>query len=77
MRSRRPVIRGWMTYYGRFRPSALCTLLARINHHVQQWIRAKYKRLRPARAMLRAWERVTTQNPGLLPHWQWVTGAWH
>ena len=48
-------------------------------HRLEQkkWIKAKYKRLRPARAMLRAWERVTTQNPGLLPHWQWVTGAWY
>jgi RNA-directed DNA polymerase len=72
-----PVIRGWMDYYGRFRPSGLQSLLARINYHVQQWIRAKYKRLRPIRAMQRAWERITTQNPGLLPHWQWATGAWH
>jgi RNA-directed DNA polymerase len=72
-----PVIQGWMIYYGRYRPSQLYSLLARINHHIQQWIRAKYKRLRPVRAMLRAWERVTTQNPGLLPHWQWVTAAWH
>jgi len=73
-----PVVRGWMNYYGRFRKSGLYSLLARINYHVQEWARAKYKRLRPARAMLRAWERVTTQNPGLLPHWQWVvTGAWY
>jgi RNA-directed DNA polymerase len=72
-----PVIRGWMNYYGRFRKSALYSLLARINYHVQKWARAKYKRLRPVRAMLRAWERITAQNPGLLPHWQWVTRAWY
>jgi RNA-directed DNA polymerase len=70
-----PVIRGWTDYYGRYRKSELYPLLARINHHVQKWIRAKYKRLRPVKAMRRAWERVITQNPGLLPHWQWVTGA--
>jgi RNA-directed DNA polymerase len=73
-----PVIAGWMNYYGKFRPSGLYSLLARINCHVQKWVRAKYKRLRTIKAMLRAWERVTTQNPGLLPHWQWVvTGAWY
>jgi hypothetical protein len=72
-----PVIQGWMACYGRFRPSGLYSLLARINYHVQKWVRAKYKRLRPARAMRRAWERVTAQNPGLLPHWRRVTGAWH
>jgi RNA-directed DNA polymerase len=72
-----PVIRGWMTYYGRFRHSMLDPLLARINYHVQKWIRAKYRRLRPYRAMKRAWDRITTQMPGLLPHWRWETGAWH
>jgi len=72
-----PVIQGWMDYYGRYRKSGLYPLLARINHHVQQWARAKYKRLRPVRAMLSAWERITTQHPGLLPHWEWVTAAWY
>lgn len=72
-----PVIRGWMAYYGKFRPSELYSLLARINYHVQRWVRAKYKRLWPVRAMLRAWKRVTAQNPGLLPHWRWVTEAWY
>ena len=72
-----PVIRGWMAYYGRFRHSVLDPLLARINHHVQKWIKRKYRRLRPYRAMKRAWNRITTQTPGLLPHWRWVTGAWY
>jgi RNA-directed DNA polymerase len=72
-----PVIRGWMAYYGRFRHSELHPLLARINYRVQQWIRAKYRRLRPYRAMKRAWDRITTQMPGLLPHWRWETGAWY
>ena len=72
-----PVIRGWMAYYGRFRHSELHPLLARINRRVQQWIRAKYRRLRPCRAMKRAWDRITAQTPGLLPHWRWETGAWY
>jgi group II intron reverse transcriptase/maturase len=70
-----PVIRGWMAYYGRFRHSELHPLLARINYHVQKWIRAKYRRLRPFKAMVRAWKRVTAQTPGLLPHWRWETSA--
>lgn len=56
-----------MACYGRFRHSVLDPLLARINHHVQKWIRRKYRRLRPYRAMKRAWNRVTAQMPGLLP----------
>jgi RNA-directed DNA polymerase len=72
-----PVIRGWMNYYGRYHRSALYPFLARVNYRIQRWLRAKYKRLRATRAMLRAWERVTTQYPAALPHWQWVTSAWH
>ena len=72
-----PVIRGWMAYYGRFRHSELHPLLARINWHVQEWIRRKYRRLKPFKAMKRAWNRITTQKPGLLPHWRWQTGAWY
>ena len=72
----RPKISGWMTSYGAFRRSELYPLLARINYHIQQWMRRKYKRLRPVKAMRRAWERVTAQHPRLFPHWQWVTWAW-
>ena len=72
-----PVIRGWLAYYGRFRHSELRPLLARINYRVQQWIRHKYRRLRAHKAMKRAWDRITAQMPGLLPHWRWETGAWY
>ena len=54
-----PVIQGWMACYGKFRKSGLYSLLARINYYLRKWVRAKYKRLRPVRAMLRAWERVS------------------
>ncbi len=69
-------IRGWMTSYGKFFKSELYPLLARINYHIQQWMRRKYKRLRPVKAMRAAWGRVTAQYPRLFPHWQWVTWAW-
>jgi hypothetical protein len=72
-----PVIRGWMACYGRFCRSGLYPLLARINYHVQEWARAKYKRLRTVRAMRRAWDRMTIQYPGLLPQWRWITLAWY
>jgi RNA-directed DNA polymerase len=71
-----PVISGWMHYYGRYYRSALYPLLARINHHIMKWLRAKYKRLRSFKTLWKAWDRVTAQHPSALPHWQWVTGAW-
>jgi group II intron reverse transcriptase/maturase len=70
-----PVIRGWMNYYGQFYRSQLYPLLARINHHIRKWLRAKYRRLRSYKALGKAWERVTTQYPRSFPHWQWTTSA--
>jgi RNA-directed DNA polymerase len=69
-----PVIRGWMSYYGRYNRSVLYPLLARVNFYIQRWLRHKYRRLRPIKALVRAWKRVTTQNPQALPHWRWTTG---
>lgn len=43
-----------MAYCDRFRHSELHSLLARINRRVQEWIGAKYRRLRAYRAMKRA-----------------------
>jgi RNA-directed DNA polymerase len=71
-----PVIRGWMSYYGRYYRSALYPLLARINYRIQRWLQAKYKRLRAFKALHKAWERVTTQYPRAFPHWPWVAWAW-
>ena len=39
-----PIVRGWMSYYGAFYPSALSTLLARINTYLMRWVRKKYQR---------------------------------
>ncbi len=71
-----PVVRGWMQYYGRFNRSALYPLLARINHHIQRWMRAEYRKLRAIKAVLRVRDRLTLQNRGTFAHWQWVTSAW-
>lgn len=71
-----PVIRGWMSYYGRYYRSALYPLLARINYRIQRWLQAKYKRLRVLKARRAAWARIITQHPRALPHWTWVSWAW-
>jgi group II intron reverse transcriptase/maturase len=71
-----PAVRGWMQYYGQYNRHELYSLLARINHYIQQWMRKKYKRLRPARARRKVWERITGQYPGMFAHWRWVTDGW-
>ena len=68
-----PVVRGWMNYYGAFYPSALSTLLARINTYLVRWVRKKYKRLRATRKAQARWEYVTTTYPRYFAHWAQVT----
>ena len=71
-----PVVRGWMNYYGRYNRAQMYPLLARINHYIQQWMRAKYRKLRGLKAVVRAWNRITGQYPGTFAHWRWVTDDW-
>ncbi|HWM99423.1 MAG TPA: reverse transcriptase domain-containing protein, partial [Streptosporangiaceae bacterium] len=44
-----PIVRGWMTYYGRYYRTALDRLLRRISTYLMRWAQRKYKRLRPFR----------------------------
>jgi RNA-directed DNA polymerase len=68
-------VRGWMHYYGKYNRHVLYPLLALINHYIQQWMQAKYRKLRPAKALARAWDRNITLTRGRLAHWQWITYA--
>jgi RNA-directed DNA polymerase len=67
------VVRGWISYYGRYYPSALVRSLNRINDYLVRWIVQKYKRYRGkwkrAREALRKAERL---YPRLFAHWKLV-----
>jgi RNA-directed DNA polymerase len=69
-----PVLRGWIGYYGRFRPSALVSVLRTVNPALRMWGMHKYKRFkhRPQAAM--AWLcRISLKEPGFFVHWE-LTG---
>lgn len=66
-----PIVRGWMTYYGRYYRTALDRLLRRINTYLMRWARQKYRRLRPFRKALRWWKDLTARQPHLFAHWAW------
>jgi RNA-directed DNA polymerase len=70
-----PVVRGWMTYYGRFYRTALNGLLQRINTYLVRWAKRKYKRLRTFRKVRKWWEGLTARQPRLFAHWTWVTDS--
>jgi RNA-directed DNA polymerase len=67
-----PIVRGWMTYYGRYYRTALNRLLKRINTYLVRWAQRKYKRLRPFRKALRWWTRLTEKQPRMFAHWAWM-----
>ena len=62
-----PVVAGWMQYYGRFYPSALYRLLARINAYLVRWIRNKYRRYDATRAAHRKFAEITSGYPRISP----------
>ncbi len=67
-----PVVRGWITYYGKFYPSRLKNCLDYLNKKLVKWVERKFKRFRkrPYRASL--WlARVFHRQPEMFCHWQW------
>ena len=66
----RPVLLGWVRYYGRFRPSALHKALRTLDSFIVRWAQRKYKKLRTHK--MRAWDwlrRLKTRHPTLFAHW--------
>ncbi len=68
-----PIVRGWMTYYGRYYRTALDRLLRRINTYLMRWAQQRYKRLRPFRRAKRWWQELTERQPSLFAHWAWTS----
>jgi hypothetical protein len=65
-----PVVRGWMTHYGKFYWTELNALLRRINAYLVRWARRKYRRLRTYKKARRWWEGLTERQPHMFAHWQ-------
>jgi RNA-directed DNA polymerase len=65
----KPVVRGWMAYYGRFCRTALNSLLQHFNTYLVRWAKRKYKRLRTFKKVRKWWEGLTARQPRLFAHW--------
>jgi len=66
----RPVLSGWVRYYGHFYPSALRGALRTLDAFLVRWAKRKYRRLRTH--YLRAWAWLThvrERQPQLFAHW--------
>jgi len=65
-----PIVRGWITYYGRFYRSRLMTSLERIDDYLVRWAMRKYKKLRGAATKAVNWlAEVRRRVPTLFTHW--------
>jgi hypothetical protein len=65
-----PEIRGWLTYYGRYYPSAFYPMLKYLDRHLARWAEVKYKHLRRHRR--RSAQRVraiANRSPRPVAHW--------
>jgi RNA-directed DNA polymerase len=60
-----PIVRGWMTYYGKFYRTELYGLLRCINTYLVCWARRKFKRLRSFKKVKRWWYGLLQRQPGL------------
>jgi RNA-directed DNA polymerase len=66
-----PIVRGWITYYGRYYPSALVPLFKRLNLRLAIWVTKKYKSFRGHRRRAMKWLFECYQrHPNLFAHWQ-------
>jgi RNA-directed DNA polymerase len=67
-----PIVRGWMTYWGRYYRDEMIPLLKRINNYLMRWARKKYKRLRGFKRLKAWWIGITRRDPDLFAHWAWT-----
>jgi RNA-directed DNA polymerase len=66
-----PLLRGWITYYGRYLPSVLQPLLRHVNLTLVAWARRKFKRFNNSRTRASQFlERLASVQPDLFAHWE-------
>ncbi len=66
-----PVVQGWVSYFGKFYPSAMNPVLRHINRVLVKWAKCKFKRLRRHTTRAEHWlGRVARKNPRMFVHWR-------
>jgi len=66
-----PVLRGWIEYYGRYTPSALCPVFRHFNLKLVMWAKRKYKRFGGSKTQAAIFlEKIAERQPQLFAHWK-------
>ena len=67
-----PYIRGWINYYGRYRPSELAPVFLLLRQRLVWWARKRYKRYKTNMIKAYRWiDRVQKQFPNLFYQWRY------
>lgn len=65
-----PVVRGWVSYYGKYNRKRLSYAFRPLQFALIRWARNKYKKLRRHRVRAAHWlEQLSQREPGLWAHW--------
>lgn len=65
-----PLLRGWISYYGKFYKSKLRNFMHHLNVKIASWARRKYKNLRSSEMKAIRWLHGISQlSPTLFAHW--------
>ncbi|WP_236981104.1 group II intron reverse transcriptase/maturase [Membranihabitans maritimus] len=66
----KPVIQGWINYYGKFYKTKLINFMHNLNVKIAKWARRKYKRLRISDEKAMNWlGNISRTSPKLFAHW--------
>jgi RNA-directed DNA polymerase len=66
-----PVLRGWISYYGKFYRSAMRAIGRYINDELARWLARKHLKLRLTRSAVYNWlGRIYKSSPRLFVHWE-------
>jgi retron-type reverse transcriptase len=66
-----PILRGWLTYYGAYKPSALRPIWHYVNATLVAWVMRKYKSYRGAKIQAgRLIESIAVKRRRLFVHWE-------
>jgi len=66
-----PVLQGWINYYGKYRPSALKSVLDAVNTELAYWMSKKYKNFRGHKTRtFRKLGDIALAKPELFAHWK-------
>ncbi len=66
-----PVLRGWLTYYGKYHRSAMNDVWKYVNRYLIRWMRRKFKHLKVHKTKAgKMLEQIARAKPNIFVHWK-------